>query len=246
MAQRVTAFADDELVLGHRNSEWTGHAPILEEDIAIANVAQDEIGHAVLWYGVVNALTGEDPDKLAYFRTAEQFHSAQLADRPKGDWAFTMLRQFMFDAYEAELLPRLAQSTYTPVAEVATKIQREELFHLRHSQVWVVRLARGTDESRRRLLKALDSLWPLLSGLLEPLPGDSLLVEQGILPDSAELSEAVTHRIAVVLTDCGIAVPADAASSAAGSRSNRTDGVLAEMLAEMQGVARSDPEAESW
>lgn len=246
LAQRLTAFADDELVLGHRNSEWTGHAPILEEDIAIANVAQDEIGHAVLWYGVVNALTGDDPDKLAYFRTAEQFYSAPLTDRPKGDWAFTMLRQFMFDAYEAELLPRLARSTYTPIADVAAKIQREELFHLRHSQAWVVRLAQGTDESRSRLVNALEVLWPLVPGLLEPLPGDSLLVEQDIVADAVELLEAVIRRITKVLAECGVAVPYDAATVGAGSRTNRTDGTLAELLTEMQGVARADPDAESW
>lgn len=246
LVERLMALADDELVLGHRNSEWTGHAPILEEDIAIANVAQDEIGHAVLWYGLIQALSGHDPDRLAYFRSADGFRNAPLVDRPKGDWAFTMLRQFMFDVYEAELLAHLVGSSYLPMAEVAAKVQREELFHLRHSQAWVVRLAQGTEESKERLTNALRALWPLLPGLLEPLPGDKKLASEGVIPRAEELAAAVTERIAGVLLDCGLTVPRAPAGPHAGSRTSRDDDVLSQLLAEMQGVARSDSEAEGW
>ncbi len=251
LRERLTALGDDELILGHRDSEWTGHAPILEEDIAIANVAQDEIGHAVLWYGLVEQLGGPDPDRLAFFRSEGEFRSAPFVDRPRGDWAFTMARQFLFDAHEAELLPRLERSAFEPMAEVAAKVRREELFHLRHSALWLERLAHGTDESRRRLEAALDELLPLLPGLLEPLPGDAALAAAGIYPDPAELEAAVRSRIAAALQKLDLDLPgASRAAPSSGqpgaARSQRDDGVLAELLEEMQAVARSDPEAESW
>ncbi|HRP48297.1 MAG TPA: phenylacetate-CoA oxygenase subunit PaaC, partial [Trueperaceae bacterium] len=148
----------------------------LEEDIAIANVAQDEIGHAVAWLELRAALDGSDPDRLVFFRAASDYRSAWLSEQPRGDWAFTMLRQYLFDAYEAELLARLSASSYRPLADTAAKVAREELFHLRHSALWVERLAFGTDESRKRLQAALNELWPLMPQLLTALPGDALLV----------------------------------------------------------------------
>lgn len=249
LVERLTALADDELVLGHRDAEWTGHAPILEEDIAIANVAQDEIGHAVLWYGLVQELTGQDPDQLAFFRGAHEFRSSALVERPRGDWAFTMLRQYLFDTYEAELTPRLARSTYTPVSEVAAKVNREELFHLRHSALWVERLAFGTVESKRRLQAALDELWPLMPQLLAALPGDALLASEGMYPDPAELASAVLTRLEseLVRLELTLAAPATTgAPGAASPRTERSDGMLAALLTEMQSVARADPAAESW
>lgn len=248
LLERLTALGDDELVLGHRDSEWTGHAPILEEDIAIANVAQDEIGHAVLWYGLVEQLGGPDPDRLAFFRDADEYRNAALVDRPRGDWAFTMARQFLFDAYEAELLPRLELSSYAPVADAAAKVRREELFHLRHSALWLERLAHGTDESRRRLTAALDELLPLLPGLLAPLPGDAALAAAGVYPEAAELADAVLARVGAALEAAGLARPTlePPADAAGADRRQRPDGVLAALLAEMQSVARSDPQAEGW
>lgn len=245
LAERLTALADDELVLGHRNAEWTGHAPLLEEDIAIANVAQDEIGHAVLWYGLLQDLTGQDPDRLAFFRHADGFRTSVLVERPRGDWAFTMLRQFLFDSYEAELMPRLMRSSYAPLSEVAAKVNREELFHLRHSALWLERLAHGTDESRRRLEDALAVLWPLMPQLLRPLPGDELLSREGIYPDAGELAAAVMARVSRELEAVGLALP-PAAARELPPRTERLDDQLAHLLAEMQSVARADPEAESW
>ncbi len=244
LVERLTALADDELVLGHRNAEWTGHAPILEEDIAIANVAQDEIGHAVLWYGLVQDLTGLDPDRLAFFRHAPEFRSSALVERPKGDWAFTMLRQYLFDSYEAELSQRLMRSSYVPISEVAAKINREELFHLRHSALWLERLAHGTDESRHRLADALAALWPLMPQLLQPLPGDELLSREGIYPQADELAEAVLGRVRRELEALGLTLPP--LTGELPPRTQRVDDELAELLTEMQSVARADPDAESW
>lgn len=264
LVERLTAMADDELLLGHRDSEWTGHAPLLEEDIALANLAQDEIGHAQLWYELRGALDGSDPDRLVFQRAPEEYRSCRLVELPKGDWAFTMARQFIFDAYEAELVPRLTRSAWTPLAEAAAKVAREELFHLRHSGLWFERLALGTDESRTRLEAALQTALPELPGLLAPLKHDRVLVELGHLPDPAELTAAVYDRLerafeaAEVATDL---LRAQRARSRQAARSladataalndpgeeRRTPGPeRSELLADMQSVARADPGAQAW
>ena len=127
LADRLLALADDELILAHRNSEWAGHAPVLEEDIAFANLALDEMGHAAIWYGLREALTGESADRLIFFRDAGAYRNAQLVELPRGDWAFAMLRQYLFDAAESVRLPQLANSAYRPLAEAAAKIPTQGL-----------------------------------------------------------------------------------------------------------------------
>ena len=126
-------LADDELILGQRDSEWTGHAPILEEDIAFSNIAQDELGHATIWYGLLSELTGEEPNELVFFRDFDDFRNVTLVELPNGDWAFSMLRQYLFDAFEMVRLSQLLESLYRPVAEAAAKIRMEELYHYRHT-----------------------------------------------------------------------------------------------------------------
>src|SRR5258708_18951852 len=168
VAAYLLALADDELILGPRDSEWTGHAPILEEDIAFANIAQDEIGHASLWYGLAHGLGGAETDRMVFFRSPGEYRNAPLVELPKGDWAFSMLRQYLFDAAEAERLPLLAASSHRPLAEAAAKIRTEEIYHLRHTRAWIERLAQGTNESRNRVQAALDLLWPYALQLFRP------------------------------------------------------------------------------
>lgn len=245
LIERLTAYADDELVLGNRLASWTGHAPLLEEDIAVANLAQDEIGHAVAWLELRQALDNSDPDQLAYFRGPDEYRSSWLVEHERGDWAFTMLRQYLFDSYEAELLASLRASTYTPLAETGAKLVREELFHLRHSRLWVERLAHGTDESRRRLQAAVDTAWPLLPQLLAPLPHDNLLETEGVIADQDQLAQAVLGATRAELSAHGLALPPAAPVPAGNPRIHRTPH-LAPMLELMQSVARADPAAERW
>lgn len=237
---KLLAMADDELVLAHRNSEWTGHAPILEEDIAFANIAQDELGHATLWYEIVSALTGDDPDKLVFFREAAAYRNAPLVELPKGDWAFSMVRQYLFDAYEMVALPQLMNSTYKPVGDAAAKIRSEELYHLRHTMAWLKRLGLGTEESRSRSQQALNDLWPYALQLFVPVPDEHLLVEAGYMPDAAALQTEWLALVQPFLQECSLALPPH--ELAPGDRFHHTS-YLAELLQEMQSVARLDPAA---
>lgn len=242
LTAKLLAMADDELILAHRNSEWTGHAPILEEDIAFANIAQDELGHATLWYDIVHALSGQAPDRLVFFRDAADFRCVQMVTLPNGDWAFSMLRQYLFDAAEQQWLAALANSRYAPVADAATKMVREEMYHLHHTSAWVRRLGLGTAESRRRMQQALDELWPYALQLFVPLPQDDVLVEAGLAPNVAALQDEWEGMVRPFLTAANLTIP-DVTKPITDDRAAHAPH-LAPLLAEMQSVARQEPEAE--
>lgn len=244
LSAHLLALADDELVLGHRDSEWTGHAPILEEDIAFANIAQDEIGHAMLWYGLYRDLGGPDPDHQVFLREPNEYRNAQLVELPKGDWALSMLRQYLFDAAEAQRLPLLGASSHRPVTEVAAKIRTEEVYHLRHTQAWIERLAQGTEESHRRVQAALDLLWPFAQQLFQALPGDAVLAAQGFVPESSALQRGWLQQVVPFLGSVGLLVP-EAAQPIADSRNAHTRH-LADLLADMQSVARLEGPDVRW
>lgn len=241
---KLTALADDEVILAHRNSEWTGHGPILEEDIALANIVQDELGHASLWYGLRQQLDGSDPDKLVFFRDAYEYLSCELVELPKGDWAFTMLRQYLFDLYEDLWLEAARNSTYPPLAEVAQKILREEHFHLQHTQAWVERLGQGTEESNRRLQQALEMQWGYAQQLFVPTPGEALLVAEGIVPDLAAVKAGWLERSTRHLQNAGLQLPINPGYQPT-SRTYHTEHLWS-ILAEMQSTARWDAEAKVW
>jgi ring-1,2-phenylacetyl-CoA epoxidase subunit PaaC len=243
LAERLLALADDELILAHRNSELAGHAPILEEDIAFANIALDEMGHAAIWYGLRGELTGEEADRLIFFRNPGAYRNAQLVELPQGDWAFSMTRQYLFDAAENALLGHLKDSAYQPLAEAAAKIAIEERYHLRHTGLWLRRLGLGTAESHARAQTALDALWPYARQLFAPLPGDELLVTAGIIPDTGLMRrewEALTRPF---LAECDLIIPDEALPRRDVPRAEHTEHLMA-LLAEMQSVARLDPAAE--
>ena len=242
LAHKLLAMADDELILGHRDSEWTGHAPILEEDIAFANIAQDEIGHAGIWYELLQALTGDDPDQLIFFRDAGAYRCAQLVELPKGDWAFSMMRQYLFDAAEMVQLARLVHSQYPPLAEAAAKMRNEEMYHYRHTSNWIRRLGLGTGESQRRTQAALEELWPYALQLFSPLAEESRLVAADYVPDPLVAHEAWEGTVRPFLEESGLQVT-ETIDVPATPRDQHTE-YLPALLAEMQEVARLDPGAE--
>lgn len=235
LANFILALADDELILAHRHSEWTGHGPILEEDIAFTNIALDELGHARTWYGLYQQLTGEPPDTLAFFRDAADFRNGQLVELPNGDWAFSMLRQYLFDAYEQVLLAALTESSYQPLAHTAVKLRMEEVYHLRHTSSWVRRLGLGTPESHQRMQTALDVLWSVAQQLFVPV------AQADGLPSMDELHGAWQTAVMQHLTASGLTIPTHVPPLTA-PRSAHT-AALPTLLQEMQSVARLDPTA---
>jgi ring-1,2-phenylacetyl-CoA epoxidase subunit PaaC len=244
LEETLTALADDELVTGHRDSEWCGKAPILEEDIAFANIALDEIGHAQVWYGEIARLRGDNleisPDRLVYFRKPEDFRSAEIVELPNGDWAFSMLRQYLYDSAEMLRLEHLSGSSYAPVCEAAAPIKKEEIYHLRHTQAWVRRLGLGTEESRRRIQEALNTLWPFADQLLSPLPGQDILEQAGCLPNMQNIRLLWEEKVIPLLEECDLNIPSGPAVVQPRTAHRPEFKVL---VMDMQAVARADLEA---
>jgi ring-1,2-phenylacetyl-CoA epoxidase subunit PaaC len=239
LANKLLALADDELILAHRDSEWTGHAPILEEDIAFANIAQDELGHALRWYGL---LGGADPDRLVYFRPPAEFRNAQFVELPKGDWAFNIVRQYLFDAFELLRSELMETSAYRPLAEAAAKVRQEERYHYRHTSAWLTRLGQGTEESHRRTQAALDALWPYIPQLFTAVPDEELLFAAGMVPAPAQVLEAWQELVFPLLTSAALRVPERSRKIPPGRDEHTVH--LAPLVADLQQVARLDPEAE--
>ncbi len=246
LAQYLLSLADDRLVLGHRLSEWCGHGPILEEDIALANIALDLIGQANLLLGAAGDAegAGRDADALAYFRDAREYRNVQLVELPRGDFGFTIVRQFLFDAFDVLLTEALSASTHEALAGIAAKGHKEARYHLRHSAGWMIKLGDGTDESRRRAQAALDECWRFTGELFEPDDATRAMVAQGIGVDPASLRARWDERVQAVAQQATLALPSDPAQMR-GGRAGRHTEHLGHMLAEMQIVARSHPGA-SW
>lgn len=244
LGQALIGWGDDELVLGHRDSEWTGHAPILEEDIAFANIALDEIGHAGIWYRLAAEMLEEDPeafpDRLIYGRPAGEFRSIRLVELPRGDWAFTIVRQYLFDAAENLRWHAVASSRHPRLAQAAAKVAVEERYHLRHSSAWVTRLGRGTAESNRRMQSAVEGLWPFVGQLFQPTSSEDL-ERQRILPSFDPLSREWESTVRSFLASGGLRPPAAPPDPGSGRDDHTPD--LGPLVDELQAVARLEKEA---
>ncbi len=240
LAEKLQGMVDDELILGHRDSEWTGHAPILEEDIAFANIAQDEMGHAVMWLELLGQLSGRDPDRLVFFRDAGDYRNIQMVELPKGDWAFSMVRQYLFDAWETVHLGALLKSSFQPLRQAAQKIIKEESYHRRHTEAWMRRLGLGTEESHARSQQAVNQLWPYAFQLFESGDRrDRILVEEGIFPDQMGLKENWRGQVIAFFANCGLEIPKSRPEAPIDRREHTEH--LAPLLSELQKVARLDP-----
>ena len=235
-------LADDELIIGHRNSEWTGHGPILEADIAFSSMAQDEMGHAQAYYQLLHQLGEPDPDTLAFGRKPREFRCASLVCLPKGDWGFSVLRQFLYDASETVRLTALGDSSLVPLAQLAEKLHGEEKYHLMHGRSWVLRLGHATDDSHQKMQSALDYAYPHALGLFEPTECDEPLAQAGISPREEELKRQWESAVAPVLADAGLTVP-EGAKPLYGGRVGRHPDALKELLDGMQLVYNIDPTA---
>lgn len=240
-------LGDDRLVLGHRLSEWCGHGPILEEDIATSNVALDLLGQATMFLRYAGQVEGKgrDEDALAYFREVVEFRNCQMAELPKGDFAFTMARQFLFDVYAVVLLDALSRGTDTEIAAIAAKSLKEAKYHVRHSGEWILKLGDGTDESHRRVQHAFDSLWRFTPELFAADDIDRQMQAAGVAPDLAEVHAQWDVIVRDVVARATLTLPNDIPRSP-GTKGGRTGAhteALGHMLAEMQIIARSHPGA---
>ena len=242
--QYLLRLGDDRLVLGHRLSEWCGHAPILEEDIALANVALDLIGQANLILQLAGQVEegGRDQDALAYLREATGYRNALLAELPNGDFGVTIVRQFLFSTHATLLLERLQRSTHGELAGIAAKAYKESRYHTRHSGEWVIRLGDGTDESHARIQRALNDLWRYTGELFDTDDVEQRLVASGIAVDSSSLRDGWLAQVREVAESATLTIPPDAVWQRGGRLGRHTEH-LGHMLAEMQIVARSFPGA---
>ena len=237
-------LADNALILGHRLSEWIGHAPLLEEELALGNVALDLIGQARALYAYAGAVEGKgrDEDALAYLRDAGDFRNILLVEQPIGDFAVTIARQFLYSAFMHPFWRALARSTDATLAAIAAKAEKESAYHLRHASEWLIRLSDGTDESHRRAQAALDELWPYVGEMFESDAVEQALITDGVAVDPATLRADWQRSVDSVLAEATLAKPA-AAWMQSGGRSGRHSEHLGHLLAEMQFLQRAYPGA---
>lgn len=236
---------DNTLVLGHRVSEWCGIAPVLEEDIALANTALDLIGQTQMWLGYAGEVEGKGrtADDLAYFRDVWDFRNLLLLERPNGDFGHTLLRQFLFDAFQVPNLRALQSSADTRIAEIAAKSLKEALYHLERSRETVVALGDGTPESHARMQAALDLLWPYTGEMFLADDVDAALLKDGIAPDPASLRPEWDATLRAALADALLIVPDGDFTHKGGKTGARHTEYLGHMLAVMQSLPRSYPDA---
>jgi ring-1,2-phenylacetyl-CoA epoxidase subunit PaaC len=244
LVELALRMGDTALILGHRNSEWCGHAPALEEDIALANVALDLIGQTQLWLGLAGEVEGRGrtADDLAYLRDARDFRCALLVQLPNGDFGRTLTRQFLFDAWHLPTLRGLARSADPRVAAIGEKSAKEAAYHLERSADLVTHLGDGTAESRRRMQAALDALWPYAGELLAPDATDATLAEAGIAPDLADVARAWEATVAETLAAATLRRPEGGFMHDGAKRGRHTEH-LGYVLAEMQFLQRAYPGA---
>jgi ring-1,2-phenylacetyl-CoA epoxidase subunit PaaC len=241
-ARYVLRHADDNLVLAQRLSEWVSRAPELEEDIALANTALDHLGVATHLLGHAADLVGggRSDDDLAFGRTEREFSNAVLVEQPNGDFARTMARQLLFDAYQVGLWDALSGSADAVLAGIAEKAAKETAYHFRHSSAWVIRLGDGTEESGRRMQRGLEGMWRFTGELFEMDDVDREMVAAGIGADVAAQQAAWLARVSAVLDEAGLDVPSPGAQRG-GGRSGRHGEDLGHLLAEMQWMQRTYP-----
>ncbi len=237
-------LADSSLIIGHRLSEWCGHGPVLEEDIALTNIALDFVGNATALYTYAAQVEGKGrtEDDLAYLRNEREYRNLLLTEQPNGDYAHTIARQFLYDVYTFFLYEELKNSKDETIAAIAAKSHKEITYHLRHTTGWIYRLGDGTAESHERLQNALNGLWPFTSDLFDMDGTDALLIKEGVAVDLNKIKEQWEKRVKEVITEATLQIPSTPFKQK-GSRDGKHTEHLGFLLAEMQYVHRAYPGA---
>lgn len=238
-------MADDALILGHRNSEWTGLGPILEEDIAFSSMAQDKIGHARALYSILNEEYGETiPDKLAYERSEKDFKCCHLVELPIGEYDFSLARHFLFDHAEICRYKLLEQSNEKRIATLAKKIHGELKYHVLHADTWMKKLATANEESRSRMLKAVKECYPFALGIFDKSKWENDLMKKDVFAGEEVLQQEWLKSMQPVLDAAEIKLPSKNIEPVYGGRNGFHTRHLNTLLEEMSEVYRLEPNAE--
>jgi ring-1,2-phenylacetyl-CoA epoxidase subunit PaaC len=238
-------MADDLLILGHRNGEWTGFGPLLEEDIAFSSMAQDKIGQSLALYTILNQMGEQDPDTIAFMRNAPQLHCSQLVELPNGEYDFSLVRHFLYDNADLLRFDALATTSFPPLGKVARKVKGEVKYHVFHGDTFLMKLGNGTEESHNRMQKSLDYSFNYALGIFEPGAAEEQLISEGIFIGEKALQERWLETIAPVILKAGLRMPAeDTWKPVYGGRKGQHTEYLQPLLDEMTEVFRIDPGAE--
>jgi ring-1,2-phenylacetyl-CoA epoxidase subunit PaaC len=238
----LRSMADDELILGYWDSEWTGIAPLLEEDVAMSSLAQDEIGHAQAYLELLAELVDRDADALAYDRDVDDLRHCRLLDHARADWAATIARRYLYDEADAVRLAALSRSSFTPLTELVAKIRREEVYHRLHAEAWLRRLAGSAGEARSRLETAWAALLPDAATVFTTLPGEAALVAAGVIDaPMAELADRWRLAVGPTCHELGLALPGPARDPSRGRDDHGS--AVAWLWNEATMVRRLDPVA---
>jgi ring-1,2-phenylacetyl-CoA epoxidase subunit PaaC len=238
-------LADNSLILGQRNSEWCGHGPVLEQDIAITNISLDLIGQARNFYQHAATLIGNGAteDSLAYLRKEREFKNCLLVEQPNGDWAQTILRQFFFSQYQYLLYQELQQSNDEQLAPIAAKSLLEVTYHLRWSSEWVIRLGDGTEESHNRMINAIDELWRYTGEMFEAVSFELLAASEGFGVEVSKLKEPWENKVKEIFTEAALLYPVKTFMQTGGKEGRHTEH-LGYILSDLQYMQRAFPNCE--
>jgi len=240
-------MADDALIIGHRNSEWTGIGPMLEEDLAFSSMSQDKIGHAQALYNLLHDLGEADADTLAFKREEKNFKCCQFVELPIGEYDFSIVRQFLFDTAELIRYDMLTQSSYQPLSLLAKKVKGEIKYHVMHGDTFVKQLGKGTEESHARMQSALNYAWPYALGIFEKSEYETSLLSENIFIGEEELKKRWLEKISLVLESANLIIPSiDDAKVVYGGRKGFHSEFLSPLLDEMCEVTRSDEATAEW
>lgn len=235
-------LGDNALILSQRLSEWTGHGPVLEQDIAMTNMALDILGQARLWYQYASEITDQNvtEDDLAFLRSEREFKNVLLVEQENGDWGQTIVRQYLYDAFQMRLLAALSESKDQTISEIAQKCLKETKYHHRWSSEWIMRLSLGTDHAHQRIQSALDKLWDYHQELVTSSPDDLWAAETSIAPSLAAIKEKYQNDINSVLIAADLNIPPTEPTMFKGKEGVHSE-YLGPLLAEMQIMQRSYP-----
>jgi ring-1,2-phenylacetyl-CoA epoxidase subunit PaaC len=253
LTELLFQLADDDLIISHRGSEWIGLAPHIEEDVAYSSITQNTMGHALMYYQMLEELGLGRANDLAQLREPNQYRNAILTERPNGeghykenpnyDWAYAVVRNYVYEVYKKVRLGMLEESSYAPLADVAKKVTREQFYHLYHWDVWLTQLSQSTEEAKKRITQAVEKVWKDLATLIDLGPKADAIVANNLLKGEREIREALLQNLKEKFESVGLEFPGEPAPVEATGREGKHTSSFEEALSELSEVYRMDPQA---